>query len=112
MASGPLQTGLSPEQAAREATLRELGEAMVSMEAAARRIRRSIDTLASRRDADGAVLAALERCARELEASRRRLHHDGYLAEPQADRQAALFVPELDPKTEPLSFFPPDPAVE
>ena len=110
MTSGPAQTGLSPEQAAREATLRELGEAMVAIEAAAGRVRRAVATLARRGDADPTIVSALERSARELDASRRQLHHDGYLAGPQA----ALFMPEHDTETEtePLSLFPVESASE
>ncbi len=102
MPSRSTETGLSPDQIAREATLRELGEAMVAIEAAAGRVRRAAETLARRPDADSAIVAALERSAGELDASRRRLHHDGYLTEPQA----ALFVPEHDSETGPLSLFP------
>jgi len=47
-------------------------------------------------------VAALERSARELDASRRRLHHDGYLADPQG----ALFLSESEPETGPLVLFP------
>lgn len=104
MTSGPTQAGLTPEQAAREATLRELGEAMVAIEAAAGRVRRAVETLERRRDADPNIVAALERSARELDAARRRLHHDGYLAEPQA----ALFTPDNEPETGPLLLFPVD----
>ena len=39
-----MESRLSPEQAAREATLRELGEAMVAIEAAAGRVRRAAAT--------------------------------------------------------------------
>ncbi|MGD0284819.1 MAG: hypothetical protein ABSC31_00335 [Acidimicrobiales bacterium] len=110
MTSGPTQTGLSPEQAAREATLRELGEAMVAIEAAAGRVRRAVETLTRRRDADPTIVASLERSARELDASRRRLHHDGYLADPQA----VFFVPEDETETEagPLVLFPVESASE
>ncbi len=108
MSSGPTETGLSPEQAAREATLRELGEAMVAIEAAAGRVRRAANTLAGRPDADPTIVAALERSARELDASRRRLHHDGYLADPQA----ALFLSEREPETGPLVLFPVESASE
>ena len=106
--SGPTQTGLSPEQAAREATLRELGEAMVAIEAAAGRVRRAASMLARRLDADPTIVAALERSARELDASRRRLHHDGYLADPQG----ALFPSESEPETGPLVLFPVEAASE
>ena len=108
MTSGPTQTGLSPDQAAREATLRELGEAMVAIEAAAGRVRRAASTLARRLDADPIIVAALERSARELDASRRRLHHDGYLADPQD----ALFPSESEPETGPLVLFPVESASE
>ena len=108
MTPGPVPTGLSPEQAAREGTLRELGEAMVAIEAAATRVRRAIETLRSRPDADQNIVAALTRSASELDATRRRLHQDGYLSQPQVP----LFPPEVDDESGPLSLFPLEPAVE
>jgi hypothetical protein len=108
MTARPAQTGLSPEQAAREATLRELGEAMVAIEAASGRVRRAAETLARRPDADARIVAALERCYRELDASRRNLHQNGYMAEPQP----ALLIVESDNEAEPLTLFPAESATE
>jgi hypothetical protein len=101
-------TGLSVEQAAREATLRELGEAMVAIEAAASRVRRAIETLQGRLDADTNIIAALSRSANELDATRRRLHQDGYLSQPQVP----LFLPDVSDESGPLSLFPVEPAGE
>ena len=104
----PTPTGLSPEQAAREATFRELGEAMVAIEAAAARVRRAVETLQSRPESDPSIVAALIRSAHELDASRRRLHQDGYLSQPQVP----LFVPEDDQESEPRPLFPMEPGGE
>jgi hypothetical protein len=92
MTSDPGPTQISAEQTAREANLREVGEAMAAIEAAARRIQKSADTLKSLRSGDLKIISALLRCSAELEASRRRLHHEGYLGEPQI----ALFVHEVE----------------
>jgi multidrug efflux pump subunit AcrA (membrane-fusion protein) len=100
--------GLSAEQASREATLRELGEAMVAIEAAAARVRRAIEALQGRAEADPNIVAALTRSASELDATRRRLHQDGYLSQPQVP----LFLPEVDEQSGPLSLFPVEPAGE
>jgi hypothetical protein len=101
-------TGLSAEQAAREATLRELGEAMVAIEAATTRVRRAIETLRGRPDSDPNIVAALTRSASELDATRRRLHQDGYLSQPQVP----LFLPDVGDESGPLSLFPVEPAGE
>jgi hypothetical protein len=105
---GPVPTGLSAEQAAREATLRELGEAMVAIEAATTRVRRAIETLRGRPDSDPNIVAALTRSASELDATRRRLHQDGYLSQPQVP----LFLPDVGDESGPLSLFPVEPAGE
>lgn len=59
MTSEPTQAGLSAEQAVREATPRELDEAMVAIEAAAGRVRRAVETLERRRDADPTIRSPL-----------------------------------------------------
>jgi hypothetical protein len=79
---------------AREANLRELGEAMSAIEAAAKRVQKSVDTLKDLRSGDLKIIGALLTSVSDLESIRRRLHHEGYLAEPQT----ALFIDEA-PRT-------------
>ena len=88
MTSSPHSAGVSQEQISREANLKEVGEAMAAIEAATRRIQKSIDILKGRRDGEMALIASLNKCAQELEASRRKLHHDAYLG----DAQLAMFA--------------------
>lgn len=100
VASEPAPSGIDEDQTSREATLRELGESMAAIEAAAKRIDRSIKTLKLRND-DPSIIAALERCLLDLLASRRRLHHDGYLSAPQAP----MFTMASETSTETLTLF-------
>jgi hypothetical protein len=81
---------------------------MVAIEAAAARVRRAVETLQSRPNADPNIVAALIRSAGELDASRRRLHQDGYLSQPQVQ----LLLPECDRESEPFSLFPVEPGAE
>jgi len=93
MTSVPQSAGLSQSQSSREANLKEVGEAMAAIEAATRRVQKSIEILKGRRDGELALIASLSKCAQELELSRRKLHHDAYLGE----AQLAMFVAESAP---------------
>jgi hypothetical protein len=92
--TSPNQTaGVSQQQKSREANLKEVGEAMAAIEAATRRILKSIDILKERRDGEMALIASLNKCAQDIELARRRLHHDVYLG----DAQLAMFAVEETP---------------
>lgn len=96
MSSPHQSAGVSQQQISREANLKEVGEAMAAIEAATRRVLKSIDILNGRRDGEMALIASLNKCAQELEMSRRKLHHDAYLGDAQLAMFAVVNVPAED----------------
>lgn len=110
MASGPSQVGLTPDQIDREASLRELGESMLAIEAATDRVRRAVHTLTSRDRSDRVVIDLLERTIRDLESTRRRMHQEGYLGPRQS--QTAMFETDAPGEQVVQSLFPDESTVE
>jgi len=96
MTSPQQSADVSQQQKSREANLKEVGEAMAAIEAATRRVLKSIDILNGRRDGEMALIASLNKCAQELEMSRRKLHHDAYLGDAQLAMFAVVNVPAKD----------------
>jgi len=72
----------SPDQRAHEEQLREVGEALLAIEGAIRRVKQARAALRPN-TTDGNLLLALDRAATELESVRRRLHQDTYLVSVQ-----------------------------
>lgn len=66
-------------QTAQEQAFAEVGEAMLSVEAAIKRVERAAAEAARLQPGEAGLQLALKRAIKDLEAIRRRLHHDAYL---------------------------------